>query len=234
MINDSDLETYFYLSPTRLIISVYQKELSEKIFTDNLKINENDNYIDFNKIEIFLEKNILEIERKTKTFLNEINLIVDHKDSLPINISFKNNNDGLAVKKKDLDYLLKDAKQQIKKYYFDKKIIHLIINNYFLDNISYAYFPENESCNNFILELKFICFPKKIIKKIEEIFQKHHIFISKIVCAKYTKEFHNDSGEDICNMALNIRNGVNKKEVLLVPKIEEKKGFFEKFFNLFG
>tara|TARA_Y100000992_G_scaffold298488_1_gene263720 strand:+ start:975 stop:1679 length:705 start_codon:yes stop_codon:yes gene_type:complete len=234
MINDTDFETYFYLSPTRLTFSVFKKDSKTKIITDEFIIQENSNNIDFEKVEILLEKNIFEIEKKTQTFLNDVCLIIDSDDSLPIDMSFRQNNEGLEIKQKDLHYLLKDAKQQVKKYYYDKSIIHLIIENYFFDNIHYSYFPENLICNNFLLEIRFICFSKKMIKKIERIFQKHQIFISKVICGKYTKEFYKDSKTDICEMGLNIRNGCNDKEVLLVPKIEEKKGFFEKFFNLFG
>ncbi len=234
MINDNDFETYFYLSPNRLIVSVFQKDLTKKIFNREILINENLNLLNFEEVQNFLEKNISEIERKTQNFLNDICLIVDYNDMLSVDISFKHNNEGLELKKKDLHYLLKDAKQQIKKYYNDKLIVHFVIKNYFLDKINYSYFPVNQKCNNFILELKFICFSKEMIKRLEGIFQKHHISISKIICGKYIKDFFKKSEMDYCEMALNIRNGCNDREVLLIPKTEEKKGFFEKFFNFFG
>ena len=53
------------------------------------------------------------------------------------------------------------------------------------------------------------------------------------MCAKYLNSFFNDKSVDINEMALRINEGCNKKEITLVPKIPEKKGFFEKFFHFF-
>ena len=240
MNNEADFESYFYLSTNKLIITVFEKNNKKNIFNDEVVLKDNDNnkdddeIIDYLEIENFLEKNIFKIEKITKTFLNEVYLIIDHQDSLPINISLKYNNEGNLLKKRNVDYLLKDAKQQINRYYLDRSAAHIIINNYILDKVNYSYLPENLSCDNFSLEIKFICFSKKIIKEIEDIFHKQHIFINKVICAKYAKEFFNYEKIDICEMALNICEGCNKKEVILIPKIEEKKGFFERFFNLFG
>ena len=41
MINDTDFETYFYLSPTRLTFSVFKKDSKTKIITDEFIIQEN-------------------------------------------------------------------------------------------------------------------------------------------------------------------------------------------------
>ena len=43
-----------------------------------------------------------------------------------------------------------------------------------------------------------------------------------------------DNDLKLCEMAHNIENGCNDNEVNLIPKNPKKKGFFEKFFQLFG
>ena len=40
-------------------------------------------------------------------------------------------------------------------------------------------------------------------------------------------------GLEICQFAQKLRKGFNANEVQFAPKIKEKKGFFEKFFNFF-
>ena len=39
---------------------------------------------------------------------------------------------------------------------------------------------------------------------------------------------------ELTEMAHMVKNGFNSNEVMLVPKKHEKKGFFEKFFQLFS
>ena len=80
MINENYFETYFYLSRNKLIISVFQKNNSIKIYDKVLENENNLKDIDYSKVEIFLEENIIQIEKITKNFLNEIYLVIEHKD----------------------------------------------------------------------------------------------------------------------------------------------------------
>ena len=38
---------------------------------------------------------------------------------------------------------------------------------------------------------------------------------------------------NICQIGYHLNNGLNKQEVVTIPKTIEKKGFFEKLFHLF-
>ena len=42
-----------------------------------------------------------------------------------------------------------------------------------------------------------------------------------------------ETTEDICQAGLNLINGINKQEVVMMPKKLEIKGFFEKLFYFF-
>ena len=79
MINENYFDTYFYLSRNKLIISVFQKNNSIKIYDKVLENENNLKDIDYSKVEIFLEENIIQIEKITKNFLNEIYLVIEHK-----------------------------------------------------------------------------------------------------------------------------------------------------------
>jgi len=50
----------------------------------------------------------------------------------------------------------------------------------------------------------------------------------------YIKSYFDENSSELTVMADQINNGLNKNEVQLVEKSEEKLGFFEKFFQLFG
>ena len=46
-------------------------------------------------------------------------------------------------------------------------------------------------------------------------------------------DFLEETLEDICRSGFKLINGINKQEVVVVPKKQIKQGFFEKFFHLF-
>ena len=227
-------ETYFYLSINRLTISVFQKHDQSKIYNKDFQFENNLGEIDYLTIEKFLEENIIKIEKITKNFVNEISLVIEHRESLQIGISMKINNDRNIIRQKDIDYLLNDAKQQIRKSYLDKSIIHMIVDNYFFDDMKHSFLPSEINCDNFSFDIKFICISNELIKSVEFLFQKHQVFINKIVCAKYVKEFFHNEKIDICSMSRDIDKGCNKNEIIIIPKTSKKKGIFERFFHLFN
>ena len=81
---------------------------------------------------------------------------------------------------KSLNYLLYEAKDYCRKTIDDRKIIHMIINNYQIDNKSYPFFPIDVSGNNFSIDISFICISNRLIKKLEKILKKYHISLSQL------------------------------------------------------
>jgi len=51
---------------------------------------------------------------------------------------------------------------------------------------------------------------------------------------KYISNFFDSNEFNKCEMGRKISLGFNPNEVFVIDKIVEKKGFFERFFNLFG
>ena len=121
-----------------------------------------------------------------------------------------------------------------KKTIYGKKIVHMIINNYGVDDRNYLFFPEGIKSNNFSLDLKFICISLNLIKDLEKILKKYQISISQIVSAKYIESFIPHDEKDIFLMAKKIINGHNPNEVMLVNKTPKNRGFFEKIFHFFS
>ena len=130
---------------------------------------------------------IYELEKKTKVYMNNISLMLDTSDSLSISLSVSKKNDGKLIEKKNIQYLIQDAKQQILKSYPDQNIIHIIISNYKVDGEDYDYLPENTKCEIFSVDIFFICFPKILIKDLENLFQTNQISVNQFLCSSYTK-----------------------------------------------
>ena len=142
--------------------------------------------------------------------------------------------EGNRVIKEDAAYLVQDAKQQILKSNQDVEILHIIVENYVLDNIKYKFFPSEKKCTKFSIDIIFICFPKDLLKSFERLFLKQQIYINQFVCSNYIKTFNFTNKElNICECARDIVQGVNKQEVVSIPKELKKKGFFEKLFHFF-
>ena len=88
MNEDLNFETYLYISPKKFIISVLT-DLNKKIFEKELIIDDNEKKLIFDELDIFLNENIFELEKKLQYFVKKIIIIIDLDEFLPIEISIK-------------------------------------------------------------------------------------------------------------------------------------------------
>ena len=206
----------------------YYKEENYKSYLENYK------ELNFEKLDKFLEKNILAVEKSLEEFVKDIYLIVETPQSISIRLSVTKNNEGKKIIKEDAMYLVQDARQQLLKSTQDLGIIHIIVENYVLDNIQHKVLPSEKKCNKFSIDIIFICFPKDLIKSFEKLFLNQQIYINQILCLNYIKTFDFINKEqNICECAKEIVQGANKQEVVSIQKEPKKKGFFEKLFHFF-
>lgn len=233
MENDINFEIYLFISPKKIAICVYQKSDFKEIFKKEIVV---DNFLDdseFRTLISFLDENIIKIEKLLKQFIENINLIIDHKDFSKVQISIKKNNYENLIDSDGVIYLVNQALDQCKKTFENDKLVHILIDNYVIDGNNFTSLPKNLKCNIFSLDLSFISLSKKLILNLEEILKKHQISLKQIVSADYIKEFFVKDDKDIFEMAKKIIDGCNDNEVLLVTKVKKNQGFFEKFFNFF-
>ena len=236
--NEIKYEICLYISPVKLGLNVFEKTNSIKsIFFKEFdcKTILNKKEINFQEAENIIEKSIFEIEKLTGKFLNDIYLIVDTPDSLKFGISLLKKSDDKIIQEKDIKYLIQDGKQQILRSNINEDIIHIVVNNYVADGLEYKFLPLNKNYKKFSVNIEFICFPKILIKKFKELFNKYHISINRIICGKYVDSFNSEGSDfNIYATGLSLAEGANKQEVIIVPKKLEKKGFFERLFHLFS
>ena len=205
----------------------YYKEQSYKSYFNNRELN-------FDELKKLVEENVHQVEKSIDEFVKDIYLMIETPETMTIKISIAKHNEGEEVIKEDVMYLIQDAKQQILKSHQDIEILHIIVEKYVLDNIDYNLLPLEEKCKKFSIDVKFICFPKDLLNNFEKLFLKQQISINKFICSSYVKEFKfEDTTQKTCELGKKIVNGINKQEVVSIPKIIEKKGFFEKLFHFF-
>ena len=229
-----DFDTYLFISPNKIIISINNKKSFETIYKKEKSFNNLANNIPYEKFDEFLNDNIFLIEKDLKNFIKKINLIVKSENFFPIQISLKQNNYDKMISQQNLNYLLNEAKNQCKKSMQEKKIIHMLIDNYLIDNKHFNYLPEQIRCRSFSLDVSFICLELSLVEKFEKILKKYQISLNQILDANYIESFFNKEDEDIFNMGNKIINGLNVNEVKMISKKIQKNGLFERFFNLFS
>jgi len=142
---------------------------------------------DHTEISTEVQKIITFLEKNTDEYIDKINLMIDSPKMLSIGISVSKKIDGLQLKQDDIQFLVQEAKQQILKYYKNQNIIHIVINNYKINNIDYDYLPLNTKCNFIALDILFICLPEETIEYFKNIFHKFDISVNQIICSSYAK-----------------------------------------------
>ena len=234
--SEKETDVYFSLNRKKLSTGVFKKSDHSLIFfnEENININSLNEYTNFEILRKPIEKNIKIIEKNINSFITNIFLMIETDEMISIYISLMKKLDDKKIQQKDIKYLIQDAKLQILKAYPEKDIIHIIVKKYVVNDLDYNYVPIDINCNKISIDIQFICFSKNLIKKIEILFNNFQISVDRIICSKYAKSFVNNVNQsNICQIGHNLNNGLNKQEVLIVPKKIEKKGFFEKLFHFF-
>ena len=86
MIENSDFETFLYISKNKYQIFVYDKDNSKNLYNE---VIENSDEIELNILSKFLDDHIYKIEKMIKNFIRNIILIVEDDKILEIGISLK-------------------------------------------------------------------------------------------------------------------------------------------------
>ena len=227
-------ETYLFIDSKKLVICVIEKKTFKILFKEEKLLDDHNEDSNLKKLDNFLAKNIFKIEKILKNFVKDIYIILDDKEFFSIEISIKKDHNGNSISQENLINPLNMLKNLCQFSFKDKKIIHMLIENYQIDGKDYSILPKNLKCNNFSLDVKFICLSKDLIEHYELILKKYHILVNQMLNAEYIRQFQDQQNPNIYTTASRIISGYNNNEISLVNKTLKNKGFFEKFFDLFS
>ena len=234
MSNNHNFQCFLFLGPKKMIISIHDELTFEEFYKDEKKINNDSSKILFEYLHKFLDENIFKIEKRFKNFIESLTLIIDDDRFLPIEISVKKKISNQYLTRESLKYSLNEAKDECKKTHSEKKIIHIIIKNYKIDNKDYSSLPNNIKCDNFSIDIKFICLPKNIHDVLQKVLKKYQISINRLVCSDYVLDFFPQNEHNIFKNTKYLIDGCNENEVIFMDRSSKSMGFFEKFFKIFG
>jgi len=231
MIENSDFETFLYISKSKYQIFVYDKNNLKNLYNEEIGYSDE---IELNTLSKFLDDNIYKIEKKIKNFIRNIILIVEDDKILEIGISLKKKNYEKNENQKQLENSLVEVKDIFKENYQDLLIMHMVIvekeNNFLLNNA-------NNNDDYLFLEVNFISIPNKFTFYFDKLLENHQINIKRYMSGDYIKSFFDIESKESMElfvMANKLNDGLNKNEIELISKSKENRGFFEKFFQLFS
>ncbi len=228
-----DFEIYLLIENNKLKIFLLDTLNLKNVYTNELAIDKNLNF-NFEMLSKFLDDNIFKIEKLSGVFIDDIILMVDNNTELQTNVGIKKKNNNDIADLKSLNQALVELKDLFKENHKDQEIIHMLIENFMINGKNYKYFVDNLKSGYLNLDVKFITLPQKLVIKFNRIFERYQIKVKYFVSGRYLKNFKAGKDTDISIMAHKILNGYNKNEITIVPKIQENRGFFEKFFQLFS
>jgi cell division ATPase FtsA len=233
MKNNLENKIFLFLGIDKFTI-VALNSIDEEVYKEEILKDNKSNKIDLNFLDNFLNENIFKIEKKLNEFVKNIFLIIDHQNIFSVHLSIKNKFDNININFDSMHKLLLEAKSCCKKTLEDLDILHMKIDQFYIDGTYFKTLPKKKNCNNLSIDISYICLPKKISKTIENVLRKYQISLDRMLSLNYLKSFLDDKNENLYATAQKILNGFNENEVFIADKNSKKLSFFEKFFDFFN
>ena len=195
--NNKNYDVYFDFGSSKIRAGAFNRnDLEDSFFC------ESDYFLDQSYLDSNIHKIIIDLEKKTEEYLDEVSLMVDSSEMLSISISLLKKLDKSKLKKEDIQFLVQDAKQQILRNYLDLNVIHIIMKNYKVDNIDYAFAPIDINCNIISIDVIFLCLPKKKVDNLKKVFSKFDVSVNQIFSSSYAKSIsYKDNFSSINNIS---------------------------------
>ena len=233
MKNNLENKIFLFLGIDKFTI-VALNSIDEEVYKDEILKDNKSNQIDLNFLDNFLNENIFKIEKKLNEFVKNIFLIIDHQNIFSIHLSIKNKFDNININSDSMHKLLLEAKSCCKKTLENLDILHMKIDQFYIDGTYFKTLPKKKNCNNLSVDVSYICLPKKISKTIENVLRKYQISLDRMLSLDYLNSFLDDKNGNFYATAQKILDGFNENEVFIADRNSKKLGFFEKFFNFFN
>ena len=234
MIEETDFETYLYVSKNKFQIFVLDKKKLKNLYIEEQKLHDKFDFQDFNILSKFLDENIYKIEKLVGNFIKNIFLIIENDNNFHVNIAVKKKNYEDTQDQRYLKNSLTDLKDLFRENYSNFKIMHMVIVDYTINKDEGSSFEKNSNNSYLCLELNFIIISNNLTYALEKILEKYQVNIRQYICGTYAKKIFEEDNLELSEMACKIKNGVNQNEVILISKDAKNKGFFERFFQLFS
>ena len=160
-----------------------------------------------------LKKIIVKTEKEIGKHLKNINVMIDDKDCISLDLSIKKHIDKNKLNKNLIKTFIQEAKLLIENNYLNYKIQHLIINKYILDEVVFYELPNDSISNELVLEIKFLLIPKSIILNVQKTLKKNHIIVDNFFNTSYIKSLNYNKYYEEYKSKVFLDIGLNKTSI---------------------
>ncbi len=182
----NNYSTIIDLGSSELRLGVFDDKFV-KLFFQSKSVAKKNDYEEYSKSINFL---IRQAENQISTHLENITILYDTSEIYTIDLSIKKKLDQKIIFNDVCESIILEANQLIKNCYTNKKVIHLIIKKYIINNKEFLNIPDEvPHLNSLVLEIKFICLPYNQYSNIFEIFKKNNLKIVNFFSSSLVKSF---------------------------------------------
>ena len=233
MKSNSVNKTFIFISLNRFII-ISLDEANKINYKKEIIFKDRNKKFDLDLFGKFLNENIFKIEKELGEFIKVIYLIIENEEIFSVNLSIKNKINETQINTKIINNLLIEAKNYCEESLKKAEVIHMKIDQFYIDNEYYKVLPDKVNCKSLSLDLGFICIPNNILNNFEKVLNKFQISVYRTISYEYLHSFFKITSNNLELVAQKILTGFNENEVILMKKKPKNLGFFEKFFNFFN
>ena len=183
-----DFENYLVISNKKFKIYLLDKKNFRNLYKSKIYFENKQEKLDSNLLNNFLEKNIYKIEKLAGNFVNNIDVVIENKSILNFNLDIKKKNYSGNITNVFLENILLDVNEIFKESYNKYKLIHMLIDKYTMDGISYTSIHDKFNKDEISLEIKLISISNLIIFEIDNILKRYQIQVNNYLDKIY-KDF---------------------------------------------
>ena len=181
---------------SKIRFSVFDSNLNEKFLESSNAILESDYSNHFKKINHIVKL----AEKKISSHIQDIILTIDPNDLFTVAISIEKKQDEKSELNKIYANALLELDQLIQLHYNSYKIIHVLLDECIIDDKIYVDLPKDkDQINNIKFNFKIICFNKKNLDYLLNLFKKNNLNVKCVFCTSYVKSLYYSNKFNIDN-----------------------------------
>ena len=169
------------------------EDLDYKLLTNKISKNagiKKGKIFDFEYSTKIINNDLHEIEKNVNRVFKNITVVLNQKDIFCTNLcGFKKLN-GSKVEKRDLDYILNEAKNSVSGNQKNNSILHILNSNFILDKTKQDKAPLNIFGDHLSLHMTFVSIPDNNLKNIKEIFNHSDLKIERIISKPFAENIN--------------------------------------------
>jgi cell division protein FtsA len=182
------------------------EESDYKLLTKKISNNagiEKGKILDLDQSTKNISADLHNIEKKVSKVFKSISVVLNQKDVFCTNLSGFKKLNGSKVEKRDLDYILNEAKNSISKNQRNNSILHILNSNFILDKTKQKKMPINIFGDLLSLDMTFVSIPENNLKNIKEIFSKSDLKIDRVISKPFAENIN------LLNLNKNLKNFIS-------------------------